>query len=46
MPSEINQLPLRRAPSLADFGRTVRYFVENSSVTGEVIALDSGQHLA
>lgn len=44
--SRINQLPLRRAPSLADFGRTVRYFVDNTSVTGEVIALDSGQHLA
>lgn len=42
----INQLPLRRAPNLADFGRTIRYFVENTSVTGEVIALDSGQHLA
>lgn len=42
----INLLPLRRAPSLADFGRTVRYFVDNTSVTGEVIALDSGQHLA
>jgi NAD(P)-dependent dehydrogenase (short-subunit alcohol dehydrogenase family) len=42
----INELPLLRAPSLADFGRTVRYFVENTSVTGEVIALDSGQHLA
>jgi len=44
--NRINQLPLRRAPSLADFGRTVRYFVDNTSVTGEVIALDSGQHLA
>lgn len=42
----INRLPLRRAPNLADFGRTVRYFVDNGSVTGEVIALDSGQHLA
>ena len=44
--SRINQLPLGRAPNLADFGRTVRYFVDNTSVTGEVIALDSGQHLA
>jgi NAD(P)-dependent dehydrogenase (short-subunit alcohol dehydrogenase family) len=42
----IDRLPLRRAPNLADFGRTVRYFVDNGSVTGEVIALDSGQHLA
>lgn len=42
----IKALPMGRAPSLLDFGRTVRYFVESGSVTGEVIALDSGQHLA
>jgi NAD(P)-dependent dehydrogenase (short-subunit alcohol dehydrogenase family) len=36
---------LRRAPDLADFGRTVRYLVENRSITGQVIALDAGQHL-
>jgi len=39
-------LPLGRAPGLADFGRTVRYFVESGSVTGEVIALDGGEHVA
>ncbi len=39
-------LPLGRAPQLADFGRTVRYFVDSASVTGEVIALDAGEHLA
>jgi NAD(P)-dependent dehydrogenase (short-subunit alcohol dehydrogenase family) len=38
-------LPLRRPPDLADFGRTVRYFVENRSITGQVIALDGGQRL-
>jgi NAD(P)-dependent dehydrogenase (short-subunit alcohol dehydrogenase family) len=42
----VGALPLGRAPSLEDFGRTVRYFVESSSVTGEVIALDAGEHLA
>lgn len=42
----VGALPLQRAPSLDDFGRTVRYFVESSSVTGEVIALDAGEHLA
>ena len=36
---------LRRPPELADFGRTVRYLVENRSITGQVIALDGGQHL-
>ena len=28
------RLPLGRGPDLADFGRTVRYFVENRSITG------------
>jgi len=37
---------LRRAPDLAEFGRTVRYFVEAKSVTGQVITLDAGEHLA
>jgi NAD(P)-dependent dehydrogenase (short-subunit alcohol dehydrogenase family) len=37
---------LKRAPELTEFGRTVRYFVEARSVTGQVVALDSGEHLA
>jgi NAD(P)-dependent dehydrogenase (short-subunit alcohol dehydrogenase family) len=37
---------LKRAPELTEFGRTVRYFVEARSVTGQVMALDSGEHLA
>ena len=41
----VAELPLRRQPDLADFGRTVRYLVENRSITGQVIALDGGQHL-
>jgi NAD(P)-dependent dehydrogenase (short-subunit alcohol dehydrogenase family) len=36
---------LRRAPDLADFGRTIRFLVETRSITGQVVALDSGQHL-
>ncbi|MFO1185054.1 MAG: SDR family oxidoreductase [Bauldia sp.] len=43
---QVEALPLRRPPDLADFGRTVRYLVENRSVTGQMIALDGGQHLA
>jgi len=31
---------------LSEFGRTVRYFWESRSVTGQMIALDGGQHLA
>jgi len=38
-------MPLQRGPELAEFGRTIRYFVENRSITGQMIALDGGQHL-
>lgn len=41
--AHVAALPLKRAPDLADFGRTVRFFVENRSITGEVVALDGGQ---
>ena len=37
--------PLGRAPDLTEFGRTIRYIVETGSITGQVIALDGGQHL-
>ncbi len=40
------RLPLRRGPELAEFGRTVRYLVENRSITGQIIGLDGGEHLA
>ena len=39
-------VPLRRSPRLAEFGRTVRYLVETPSITGQMIALDGGQHIA
>jgi NAD(P)-dependent dehydrogenase (short-subunit alcohol dehydrogenase family) len=37
---------LGRGPALAEFGATVRYLVETRSITGQVIGLDGGQHLA
>ncbi|TWG93767.1 NAD(P)-dependent dehydrogenase (short-subunit alcohol dehydrogenase family) [Mesorhizobium sp. J18] len=39
-------LILRRGPALEEFGATVRYLWEARSVTGQMIALDGGQHLA
>lgn len=36
---------LQRGPELVEFGRTVRFFVENRSITGQMVALDGGQHL-
>jgi NAD(P)-dependent dehydrogenase (short-subunit alcohol dehydrogenase family) len=37
---------LRHGAELTEFGRTIRYFLENRSITGQMIALDGGQHLA
>lgn len=37
---------LKRGPDLAEFGRTIRYMHETRSMTGQMIALDGGQHLA
>ena len=38
--------PLGKGPGLEEFGRTIRYFVETPSVTGQMIALDGGQHMS
>jgi NAD(P)-dependent dehydrogenase (short-subunit alcohol dehydrogenase family) len=43
--AQSSALPLGRGPELAEFGRTVRYLVENRSITGQMIGLDGGQHL-
>lgn len=37
---------LGRGPALAEFGATIRYLWEARSVTGQMIAIDGGQHLA
>ena len=39
-------LILQKGPELAEFGQTIRYFWDAPSVTGQMIALDGGQHLA
>lgn len=44
--AEVENVLLRRGPDLSEFGRTVRYLWEARSVTGQMIALDGGQHLA
>jgi NAD(P)-dependent dehydrogenase (short-subunit alcohol dehydrogenase family) len=44
--AQISGLPLKRGPSLDEFGATIRYFYDTPSVTGQMIALDGGQHLA
>lgn len=44
--AQIAGLLLRRGPELGEVGATIRYFFDTPSVTGQMIALDGGQHLA
>ncbi len=44
--AQVDGLILGKGPSLAEFGATIRYLWEARSVTGQMIALDGGQHLA
>ena len=41
-----NRLPLGYGPTLADICRTLRFILCTPSLTGQMIALDCGQHLA
>ena len=44
--AQVDGLLLRREPDLFEFGATIRYLWEARSVTGQLIAIDGGQHLA
>ncbi|AOF92075.1 short chain dehydrogenase family protein [Sinorhizobium sp. RAC02] len=44
--AQVEGLILRRGPDLSEFGRTVRFLFDTPSITGQMIALDGGQHLA
>jgi NAD(P)-dependent dehydrogenase (short-subunit alcohol dehydrogenase family) len=44
--AQIEGLILGRGPQLSEFGATIRYLREAHSVTGQMIAIDGGQHLA
>ncbi len=44
--AQVNALILRRGPALDEFGRAIRFLFDTPSVTGQMIALDGGQHLA
>lgn len=43
---QCHSLLLEHGPRLAEFGATIRYLWQAHSVTGQMIALDGGQHLA
>ncbi|MFK5981255.1 MAG: SDR family oxidoreductase [Rhizobiaceae bacterium] len=42
---QIDALPLKKGPDLEEFGITIRYLYDTPSITGQMIALDGGQHL-
>jgi len=44
--AQVDGLILKRGPQLSEFGATIRYLWQARSVTGQMIALDGGQHLA
>jgi NAD(P)-dependent dehydrogenase (short-subunit alcohol dehydrogenase family) len=44
--AQVDGLILKRGPALAEFGATIRYLWQTRSITGQMIALDGGQHLA
>ncbi len=43
---EARATPLRRGPSLGEIAAAVRFILATPSMTGQMIALDGGQHLA
>lgn len=44
--TQVEALILKRGPALDEFGRTIRFLFDTPSITGQMIALDGGQHLA
>jgi NAD(P)-dependent dehydrogenase (short-subunit alcohol dehydrogenase family) len=43
---QVQGIPMQAAPALEEFGKTIRYLYDTPSITGQMIALDGGQHLA
>ncbi len=43
---QVAGVPLKRGPAPCEFGRTIRFLFDTPSITGQMIALDGGQHLA
>lgn len=43
---QVSGLIMRQGAGLDEFGRTIRFLHETPSITGQMIALDGGQHLA
>jgi NAD(P)-dependent dehydrogenase (short-subunit alcohol dehydrogenase family) len=43
---QLESIPLQRGAELEEFGQTIMHFWNCKSITGQMIALDGGQHLA
>jgi len=46
MTREVTGIPLQRPVDPADFGRAIRFIVDTPSMTGQLLLLDSGQHIS
>lgn len=44
--AQVDAVLLQRGPKLEEFGRAIRFLFDTPSITGQMIALDGGQHLA
>lgn len=44
--AQVDGLLMKRGPALEEFARTIRFLYDTPSITGQMIALDGGQHLA
>ncbi|MDO6963719.1 SDR family oxidoreductase [Rhizobium alvei] len=44
--AQIDGLLLKSGPALEEFGRSIRFLFDTPSITGQMIAIDGGQHLA
>ncbi|MEO1749139.1 MAG: SDR family oxidoreductase [Pseudomonadota bacterium] len=43
---QVGAVPLKRGPLLDEFAETIAYFWQTKSITGQLVCLDGGQHLA
>ncbi|MES2607896.1 MAG: SDR family oxidoreductase [Pseudomonadota bacterium] len=41
----VAQIPLKSSTDLHDFGNTIEFLLNTNSITGQMIALDGGQHM-
>ncbi|NYJ10072.1 NAD(P)-dependent dehydrogenase (short-subunit alcohol dehydrogenase family) [Rhizobium leguminosarum] len=44
--AQIDGLIMKAGPGFGEFGQTIRFLFDTPSITGQMIALDGGQHLA